>query len=107
MRLLVDTPAARIVLDAAGAVSMFVVLAAIAGSRDAALVTAALTAVVLTSRIHRRAAAHRPYYPRRGPVAPAFTPTARAMHTRTTDPAVHVRTGDTHHGPPENPPLQG
>ncbi|WP_179274046.1 hypothetical protein [Rhodococcoides fascians] len=39
MRVLVDTPAVRIVLDAAGAVSMFVVLGAIAGSRDTALTT--------------------------------------------------------------------
>lgn len=52
----------QLVLDGTGAVSMFVVLGAIAGSRDAALVTAALTALVLTSRFRRRAAPTRPRY---------------------------------------------
>lgn len=45
----------QLVLDGTGAVSMFVVLGAIAGSRDAALVTAALTALVLTSHFRRPA----------------------------------------------------
>lgn len=49
----------QFVLDAAGAVSLFVVIGTMAGGRDAALVTAALTAVVLSTRLRRRMSTNR------------------------------------------------
>lgn len=58
---LLDTPALRAVLDVLGAVSMFAVVSAAAGTRDAALTTAATAVLVLVSRAlrHRNSVAAR------------------------------------------------
>lgn len=56
--LLLDTAAVRIILDILGAMSLFAVTSAAAGTRDGALATAGIAAFVLISRAlrHRRAA---------------------------------------------------
>jgi hypothetical protein len=56
--LLLDTAAVRMILDILGAVSLFAVTSAAAGTRDGALATAGIAAFVLISRAlrHRRAA---------------------------------------------------
>ncbi|OZF06053.1 hypothetical protein CH300_12600 [Rhodococcus sp. 15-1154-1] len=58
---LLDTPALRAVLDVLGAVSMFAVVSAAVGARDAALTTAATAVLVLVSRAlrHRSSVAAR------------------------------------------------
>ena len=57
---LLDTPALRAVLDVLGAVSMFAVVSAAAGTQDAALTTAATAVLVLVSRAlrHRNTVCH-------------------------------------------------
>ncbi|MFC8181675.1 hypothetical protein ACFULT_22580 [Rhodococcus sp. NPDC057297] len=91
-RILLDIPAVQLVLDGTGAVSMFVVLGAIAGNREAALVTAALTALVLTSRFRRRAAATRPRYITRSAAEPTHTSATHTAHLPRTGQADHDRT---------------
>ncbi|OZD12995.1 hypothetical protein CH253_18175 [Rhodococcus sp. 06-156-3C] len=102
--MLVDTPAVRFVLDAAGAVSMFEVVGAVADSRDAAFVTAALTAVVLSSRLRRRVAAHRRRSLSRSSVGPTHPTTARTAHPSKDGTADHGQAEDTGHAPSQNPP---
>lgn len=56
--LLLDTAAVRMILDILGAVSLFAVTSAAAGTRDGALATVGIAAFVVVSRAlrHRRAA---------------------------------------------------